>query len=255
MGYNKPMAIGWGMRRKALYITVAGAAALVLGVAIWRIFFVAVPQCFDGVQNGAEHGVDCGGACALICAHEAAAPVVLWSRSFETAPSTYTAVAYIQNKNVGAVARNVRYTFQIFDDKNLLVVERTGTTTIPPALTVPIVESNINVGNRTVARTLFAFADVPVWKKVEVELPLLRTTNQSLARDGSRLSATIVNESLIDARKVAAVAVLFDAAGVAKDASRSIVDIPRKGSKEVVFTWSSGVPGIVRAELTVLPSL
>lgn len=205
-------------------------------------------------MNQNERGVDCGGVCALICRQDARSPVVLWSRAFEVAPHTYTAAAYVQNPNPGAAARSVGYSFQLFDEKNALVVERIGTINIPPVSIVPFVDPNLDVGNRTVARAIFAFSTEPSWQRVS-EFPSLRVGNQYLAPDASRLSATIMNDSISNVDAVTVAAVLFDAQGTARAASKSIVQrIPRKGSQNVVFTWPGGVKNIVRAEITLLPS-
>lgn len=231
-----------------------GVLALAGLVGIYTVFFTTTPHCFDGKFNGNERGVDCGGSCALVCWSDSRSPVVLWSRAFQVAPNTYTAAAYVQNPNPGAAAYDVAYSFQLFDDKNALVVERIGTIDIPPVQTVPFIDPNINVGNRTVARAIFAFSQEPVWQRVG-NLPVLRVGNQYLAPDGAILSATISNDSITNADKVTVAAVLFDREGTARAASRSVLSrVPRKGSQNVTFTWPGGVPNIVRAEITLLPS-
>lgn len=248
------MALSWSKRRKFLYTTVAGviaAGGLLYG---YETFLTQAPTCFDKVQNQDEHGVDCGGICALLCRNETRAPVVLWSRAFQVAENTYTAAAYVQNPNPGGQAKNVKYSFQLFDKNNQLIVERDGAIDIPAVQTVPFIDPNINVGNRVVARAIFAFSQEPTWVKA-TKMPVLRVGNQYLSSDGSRLSATVSNESIEDANKVIVAAVLFDAQGVARAASRSVLArVPRKGSQDVVFTWPSGVPNIVRAEITLLPA-
>jgi len=247
--------MSWSFRRKALYYAVAIIVALIVLLAVWKIFFTRTPTCSDGIQNGTELGVDCGGACALICAEDAQAPKVLWARSFSVASSTYTAAAYIENENPGAGAHNVRYSFQLFDSDNLLVVEKTGTTDLPPVRNIPIVEPNINVGTRTVARTLFSFSDTPVWSKAAAQQPTLELVQQNLAADGSSLSAVLQNNSLQDVARVAVVAILFDAQGTARAASKTVVaPLPHKSSKSVYFTWPGGIPNVVRAEMITLPS-
>lgn len=249
------MAISWSTRRKALYTGVAGLVAVALFFTLWQVFFTTAPTCSDGAQNGDERGVDCGGSCALVCAEAARAPRVLWARSFETAPSLYTAASYVENLNTGAGARRVRYSFQLLDSDNLLVVQRDGVVDIPAVNTVPIVEPNINVGQRTVARTLFAFAEVPQWYTLSAPQPVLRFSQQDLSADATRLTAVLTNDSSVDAARVEVVAVLFDAGGTARAASKSVVNaLARRSSAPVVFTWPQGVPGIVRAELTALPS-
>lgn len=248
------MALSWGKRRKLLYTAVAAVIGAIALFWAYQAFIAKAPTCFDGAMNQDEHGIDCGGACALLCRHETRSPVVLWSRSFEVAPNTYTAAAYVQNPNPGAAAKRVAYTFQLFDERNALVVEREGTIDIPPVSTVPFIDPNINVGNRTVSRAIFAFTQEPVWQRVP-ELPALRVGNQYLSPDGSRLSATIYNDTIRNADSVTVTAVLFDSQGVARAASKSVLTrVSRKGSQDVVFTWPQGVRNIVRAEITLLPS-
>lgn len=245
------MALTWSGRRKALYTSVAGVIGLMVLVVVYQALFSAPPLCTDGKQNGDEHGVDCGGSCSLLCQGEGRAPVVSWARAFEAAPQTYTAAAYIQNNNLGVGARQVSYSFQLFDTDNKLVVERDGVADLPPVPTVPIIESGINVGNRTVSRALFSFSAEPVWIRAGA-LPKLAVSGQKLAADGSRLEAAVSNDSFADAR-AAVVAVLFDADGVARAASKSTLTVPARSSAPIVFTWGMPAAGIVRAEITVLP--
>jgi hypothetical protein len=250
------MAIGWSERRQVLYYLVAFAILAVLLVAAWRVFFVKTPTCFDRTKNNDEKGVDCGGSCALICAETAKTPTVLWARSFETAPHIYTAAAYIQNNNVAenGATKQVRYTFQIFDNKNVLIVERQGVLDIPPQQIVPIVESQIDVGTRVPARTFFEFDDEPmVWHTIPAaSIPTLKITGSRL--ENGRLSTTISNESLIDAKKVTVVAVLFDLNGVARAAAKTTLSkLSRKSSENLTFSWPNAESGYT-FEVKVVPS-
>lgn len=245
------LKLTWSGRRQLLYYAVA---AVVLAVALWsgyQTFFTAAPTCQDSIQNEGERGVDCGGPCSLVCTQDTKPLVVLWSRAFPSTPGTYTAAAYVQSNNLSAGTKGVHYSFQLFDDQNSLVVERDGVVDIPPVEVMPIIETGINVGTRTVSRALFALGSTPVWHSTSVQA--LSVSNESLAQDGSRLSATITNNTLYAAAKVTVAAVLFDASGTARAASKSTVSVPAKGSQPVVFTWAGGISGITRAEITVLP--
>ncbi len=259
MRYNSCMAIlSWSGRRQLIYYGVGIIALIIFILIIWATFFTTTPTCFDGKQDGIEQGVDCGGSCALLCTNLAHDPIVLWARAFQTGSTTYTAAAYIQNNNQGAGAKNVAYSFQLFDANNSLIIERDGVADLPPVNTIPIIEPNINVGNRTVAHVQFAFSQTPpaVWNRVLAgSVPLLGVTQQSLTADALRLSATVVNNTLQDAQSVTVAAVLFDSQGVARAASKSLLPVvPAQSSVPVVFTWQGGVPNIARAEITVLPS-
>lgn len=242
-----------------LYYTVAAIVALAAAILVWQTFFVHAPTCSDAKQNGKETGVDCGGSCAALCPDIARAPTVLWSRSFLTSPHTYTAAAYVQNNNasLGAGAKSVRYIFMLYDEKNLLIEKREGTIDIPPSQTVPIIEQGIDAGQRVEARTFFEFMeeDPIAWKKIPAaSVQQLRITETS-PYAANRLTATIVNDSLDDAKKVTVVAVLFDEDNIARAASKSVISkIGRKSSERVIFTWPTAFEGIQRAEVTILPS-
>jgi len=222
-------------------------------------FFSTPATCFDGTQNGGEAGVDCGDPCALICESSALAPTVLWARALPSGGRNYTAVAYIQNKNFGASAENVHYTFKLYDPEGLLVIQKDGLTSLPPTNDgkVPIIENNLNVGNRTVSRTIFEFTAPVSWYKVKAgSVPLLQSTPGILEEDNMRLTTTVSNNSLFDADDVTVVALLVDASGEVKAASESVITtIPRRSSQQVIFTWPIPHPEVVRAQITILPSL
>jgi hypothetical protein len=237
-----------------LYYVVAGVVGLIILTAVWQAFFTITPTCYDGAKNGTELGVDCGGACTLVCQNMVHNPRVLWSRAFQTGTSLYTAAAYIENPNPKSGARRVGYSFRLFDPSGVLVVERDGVTDLPPVSLIPIIETNIDIGQRQVARTIFTFTELPTWYSVTKPPVEMHLTNQVLNVEESRLSATLVNSSLEDAGKVTLVAVLFDVDGVARDASKTTLSVPRKSSQPIVFTWPQGIWGAVRAEITILPT-
>lgn len=241
-----------------LYSGVGAIVVLILLVILYESFFSSPATCFDNTQNGSEAGIDCGGNCSLLCANTARSPVVEWARSFQGSRGTYSAVAYVKNNNPGAGARKVPYFFQLFDENNLLVVERNGVADIPPLATVPIIESNIFVGNRTVSRTLFAFTEDPpaVWNKVAPGSYLQLSVSQGVpAEDFSKLTAQLVNNNVSEVKNVTVVAILYDAGNTAIETSKSLIPrIAGRSQEEVVFTWPLGVSGAVRYEILVLPS-
>ncbi len=250
------MALGWSTRRQLIYYAVGTVVLAVLLTVSYYAFLVETPTCFNGAQDGTERGVDCGGTCALICTQDAKAVTVLWSRSFQTAGNLYTAAAYVQNNNLGAGAKGVSYSFQLYDENNLLIIEKRGVTDLPPIPTIPIVEHNINVGNRTVMRTQFTFRSTPVWNKIPQEdLPRLRVSEQELTAAGTRLETTLTNDSLQGVKNTEVVAVLFDAGGTARAAAKSTVsDLSRRSSQDITFTWPRGNINIVKVDVIVLPS-
>ena len=239
-----------------MYYGVALALLLVALYAVWASFFNAAPTCSDGKQNGTELGIDCGGSCSLVCLDTAHDPTVLWSRAFQTGENSYTAAAYIRSNNIGPGAKKVGYAFYLFDESNSLIKEVDGIVDLPPVAVIPIIAPNITAGNRTVSNVKFSFSEKPIWHKVpEKSLPTIYISQQHIDPGGSRVSATLSNQTLTDAKNLTAVAVLFDSSGVARAASKSFVArIPARSTQSVEFTWPTNNPNIVRVEITVLPS-
>lgn len=254
--YNDVMALSWSDRRRYTYSAAAIFILLLLGWVVWATFFSTPATCFNAKQDGTEIGIDCGGTCALLCQNQTHEPLVSWARAFRVASSTYVAAAYVRNPNAGAGAHAVVYSFQLFDADNQLVVERDGVAELPPIATIPIVESNVPVGNRTVTHALFAFSSLPAWYTVpKAALPNVQITNQVLASDGTRLSFTLQNDTTADVTNLAVAGVLFDSRGIALAASKSIVPmLAHRSQQQVVFTWPLGNPNALRAEITLLPS-
>ncbi|MDO8518510.1 MAG: hypothetical protein Q7S26_04455 [bacterium] len=253
------MAFTWSGRRQLLYSGVGAVIVFILLIIAYETFFTAPATCFDGKQDGSETGVDCGGnSCSLICADAAHPPVVQWKRAFLTNPGVYSAVAYVQNNNIGAGARNVPYSFALYDSKNILVGHREGVVNIPPLQTVPIIESNIQVGNSVVAHTEFDFTDDPpaIWNKIPAgTYPQLIVSQPTHTGDYSKLSATLINNAVADVKNISVVAILYDQNNTAIETSKSVIPrIVGRSQESLVFTWPQGVPDTVRFEIIVLPS-
>lgn len=252
------MALTWSGRRQILYSGVGAVIVLVLLIFIYETYFTAPPTCFDGKQDGAETGVDCGGTCSLICADAAHPPVVAWARAFQTSASSYNAVAYVQNNNIGAGARGVPYSFQLFDANNILIAERDGVTDLPPLQIIPVTEPTISTGSRVVARTLFAFTSDPpaVWNKVpQGAYPQFTISQPTHTADFSKLSATLISNNVGDVTNVSLVAIVYDQNDTAIASSKSLVArVAGRSHVPIFFTWPEGVPNAVRFEIIVLPS-
>lgn len=231
------------------------------GLAYLAYSFFSTPgTCYDGSQNQGERGADCGGPCARMCSFEARDPVVEWARALPTGASSHTGVAYIKNPqaHLGAAAYGVGYTFQLRGQDNGLIISHSGTMDLPAVETVPIIVPNIPTGNKAVARAQFSFTAANiVWTRLPAEArPALTVKNQNLAPDASRLSATIVNGINLPIHNLTVMAVLFNADGNAVAASRSVIqEIGPEAAADVVFTWPKPTAGVVRAQITPLPSL
>ena len=125
------MISAWSAKRRILY---GGGFVLVLAAVVGLLFFhffYRAPSCSDGVQNGDETGVDCGGACTTLCSGQTLSPIVHWAKAFNVLGSVYNLAAYVENPNIGSSNPTATYDFKVYDASNILIAENTGQTFIP----------------------------------------------------------------------------------------------------------------------------
>lgn len=232
--------MSWAGKRQAAYISgVIIFIFVVIGIPVF-LWLYEKPNCFDGIQNQDELGVDIGGPCNLLHESQVQEAVVLWARSFEVLPGVYSTVSYIDNPNFDAGVKNVRYWFKLFDAQNILVAERRGNTFLSPNGLTPVFEGGITTSERVPTRVFFEFIEELKWEFVENPVKGLSIGNRELQREDSSpvLKAVVENKSFEDILDTEITVTLFDSNGNAVGASRTVIDVLKKQSSEtIVFTW------------------
>ena len=232
--------MSWASRRRTIY----GSGVVIFFVAIIGIpaflFWYERPTCFDGVQNQEELGIDKGGPCVFLHSSQVQNIAILWSRSFKVIPGLYNAVAQIDNPNFQAGAIGVQYSFKLFDERNLLIAERKGTTYISPNKVISVFEGGIETGERIPVRTFFEFLEEPEWERVNSPVEGLEVESRVLSNEGlsPRIDAVILNQSFKDIFDIEVIATIFNAEDVAIASSRTVINVlPKQSSQSIVFTW------------------
>lgn len=220
----------------------AGVLGVFLLVTIPVVFnaLYEPASCFDGKQNQGETAIDRGGPCALLDVSRLEPHAVLWARSFAVRDGFYNAVAYIENPNQNAGVFDAGYQFKLYDSRNVLVAERSGRVPIPPGKVFPIFESRIDTGNRIPVRTIFSFTNTFNWERMRDPVEGIQVSNERLSGQNSapRLDAELYNTTTIDKQNVVVIATIFDTAGNAIAASRTIVPRLLPNEREAIaFTW------------------
>jgi hypothetical protein len=167
-------------------------------------------------------------------------------------------VPTIQNPNEHAGVVSAQYTFSLYDSKNILIVERTGTTYIMPGGITPIFTAHIDTGNRIVAHTSFAFTDPQLaWQRMSSRIgPIgISSTEVTASAETSQVSARVGNTGTSDMTDVSLVAVVFDTTGNAIAASGTLVSRIVAGAQlPVGFTWPEAF-SLVVGHVDILPLL
>jgi hypothetical protein len=237
-----------------------GIVAVLVALILPSVFrYLNKPlTCNDGIQNQGETAVDLGGPCHYLNPDDLRPIIEHWARAFKVASGLYSAVAYIENPNPGAGVRRVSYTFKLYDEKGVYITEKSGETFIPPAKVVPIFINELKVGLRKPVHTKFSFDNNMIWEKMESTLSAdVSVINESLKDEAGqpRLYAEIENRGVYPIRELVVVATLFNKAGNAIGASRTIIDrLPADSTKRVVFTWPEPLSDPV-AKIDIVPLL
>ncbi len=233
----------WGKRQKFKILAVIWTIILVFaGIFVYKKFFNKDPNCFDGIQNQDEMGIDCGGICALLCPLDSRPPIVKYNRLFKAGPGSYTALALVENPNQGVFATNMYYVFKVYDEKNILLAEIPGQTFIPPGREFPVFEHSILTGNRVASKITFDINDDSIqWQKGDFMDPNIKITNVQhvIVDTRSRITADIENGEVYPIKGVEVVAVVYDEEGNAHESSSTVIDYVSPNDKtNISFTWN-----------------
>lgn len=239
----------WAFWRRMQYGIGYALVLMLCFTGVYYNYFYEPDSCFDGVQNGDEMAPDCGGSCVRICSFTVAPPKVLWAQSFAVTDNQYNAVAYVENRNQVAGTPELRYKFQLFD-KDGLINEQSGVTSLPPNSTQPIFEGRIATGGREPSYTTLELETAELWLPGASDRSNYRTTALELLQADSRprLNVTLQNDGLQTVGNVEVIATIFDARGTPLTASQTFIDnFVGRTSANLVFTWPRPIAKTVRS--------
>ena len=239
----------WAFWRRVQYLSGFFVIMIAFSSYVYATQYYVAPDCFDGMQNGEERGVDCGGVCAKICLLDVTPPKVIWSRSFRVNDGQYNAVAYLENQNVGIGAPKISYTISLYDEEGL-IISRDGTTVLPPDRVYPIFEGRLFTNNRVPIRTIVTINETEPWYRSTDEAQQFQIEERQLygADTDPRLEVSLRNDALTEANDVEVVATIFDANKNALTSSRTFVDrFSPQSTTDIVFTWPEPIAKTIRS--------
>lgn len=229
-------------RRTLILLTIISALVLVVAGTLFATLYQA-PSCADGKQNQDEEGIDCGGSCQLLCAASQVPPVVSFVRELPQSSGRLDVIAYVENPNPFAAAKDVRYQIEFIGDSGVTLGTKNGSVDLPPAASVPIFIPNAFADALSVRQTFLSFDAASVaWYAPEKELKPFAVEGIQIegTEDAPRVSATVTNPSTDSFRNLKVVATLFDEEGVVFASSQTVIaSLAGRGEADVVFTWNA----------------
>ncbi len=233
--------ISWSTKRRLVYGSIVMVPLMILTAIVSVSFFTAgKSSCTDGLQNGSELGVDCGGSCAKRCELEIVKPTILWSRLFPVSGDVYTAVAYVDNQNRTLKNTQARYIFRVYDEKTKLLTSKEGVTTLPANKRVAVFEFGLVVRNGVPKKVDFEFVSLGTWQTPTQPDHSVSITNSTLLSTSTtpRIEGTVTNTGLTAISSLELSAFVLDNKDNVVGASRTFVeDINPKASSFFAFTW------------------
>jgi len=250
----------WSGRRKTIYATTIIIAGIIfLGIPIFLLVYKA-PTCDDGVQNGSERGVDCGGSCVKLCSNEFLdLPQASWIKYKEDAPQNYTVAAYVINPNQKVGATDVPYKITFIDKDGFDLGVVRGVFDILPGRSSVVFKTGVKITDtdKKPARAIIDYPTQPQWVIAPDPVKDLLIVDKKYNESDidSSLEITIKNESARLARKINVYALLKDIENNVLDFSKTIVDeIASKKTSVAPFTWPvSHDEQVVSIEVVLMP--
>lgn len=135
----------WALKRRILITTLLFFVVTVpVAVLTYKGFFRA-PTCADGFKNGIETGVDCGGACALMCKEDVKPVTVLWASYFKNDNGSYDIGVMLHNVNEKTAPEYVNAQMSLVSVSGSVLYQMSATTSVPVNGDMPILIQNIYV--------------------------------------------------------------------------------------------------------------
>lgn len=248
--------MSWAAERRFIIFSILGGVIVAFLLVVSFATFYETPSCTDAKQNQDETGVDCGGACSLLCNAELEPPTVLFTAALSPSPGRADVVALVENKNTEAAAQAVPYRINVYGIDRSLLYQASGTLDLPPGATMPVFVPGIPLGKQQVASAFLEIdpADV-IWFTLPHDpriVPSVANITQTIG-PAPRISAVLTNPSTETLKDVKVIVLVYGTKGQVIGASQTLVEsIPPQGRAQATFTWNTAFPG-TSASLRVFP--
>ena len=253
----------WAAQRRVSSIITLFVFVVFIGIGVFLFISYEPVSCDDGVQNGAEMGVDCGGACPA-CPVPPKPLLDVWTRPFRVAEGVYSAVAYIENQNEDLYVPSVQFEIVLYDADRSVIGRASNFTPIMRGTVTPVFVPHIVTGKRRAESASFRFVGDPVFSpRAEPYRFIFSDVDIQIPENGSpRIGASATNAGKAVA-EVDFIVIVYDEDDVAVGASRTFEKDMRSGERrDIRYTWvnpfalrrgpcpgGSCVRGVKRAEI------
>ena len=240
-------------QKKLIIGAIYGLILFVFLGSLFYFFFYQAPTCTDGVQNGKETGVDCGGICTNVCQEiVTGAPFTIEEVAIMPGGrERYDILGKIYNPNDTEGASNFRYTLELKNASGAVIATRTGMSFILPQERKTLIEVGIESVETPTQATL-RVEDI-TWERFSgyQEKPNIniyqKRYNQITSGVGfGEAFGLVSNESPFDFRSLTVKVILRDGSGKALAInSTEMRTITTGEERDFRLVWPEAFPGDV----------
>ena len=227
--------------------TILHSAVIIALVAVVGISGCTKPKdnntpshCTNGVKDGDETGVDCGGTCSLMCSQEVNPITSNWTRALRTSSSTYDLVSLIANKNINNSPLGLNYKFIVFNKSGSIIFQKDGQTFVPVNSDFPVIIQNVHLDTPP-ANVVISFTNEKHYKTLESPInPTIKIINTSFENSFiPKVYVKIQNTKYTTVKNIYVRVILYDANQNAIGVGETFVDSMKgEEQKDIVFTWN-----------------
>ncbi len=231
----------WASRRRSIIVLIVLSFFLVTVVLPYWWTHREIPTCSDGKMNQNEQGIDCGGACRLVCLGGASNLSILWTKVFPVRDGVYDVVAYVENRNFTLVAPEVPYTARLYGEDGTVIAEKQGKTYAKPNELFAIFEGGMVTGGKIAVRGEVSISSDFRWYTATQSEQLFTVVDKRLTdpERKPKLSAVLTNDSPNRYRNIDATAIIYDNKHTPIGVSATRVEkIDANSSEQLFFTWN-----------------
>lgn len=232
----------WAIRRRLSIVGIIIAFLMVTVIIPYAYTHREIPSCTDGKQNQGEHGVDCGGPCAIFCKNEAKDLSVLWTKVFPIRAGDYDVVAYVENPNFEVGIQKFTYTTKLFDSNGEVIVSRESEGFARPSERFTLFTGGLLTGDKIPTNASIEINQNFDWVSTIKSPTLFSVTDKELtsADQKPKLTALIHNLTPDTYRNVDVSSIIYDSKNNPIGVSNTTVEkLSGGGEENLIFTWPS----------------
>ena len=192
--------------------------------------------CFDGIKNGNEEGVDCGGRCKEVCVFKAAKLNVLLAQAFPVSDGVYNAVVLLENPNFSYNFKT-DYKIKIYNKKGVVVFEHNDNILLTPSEKRAIFIPSIIYNGGDIGKVLVIFGKVNSLTRGTPKKNDIKILSKTLSNEYGQTKLTIglENKSFLPLKKIEVVGLLSNKENVVVEVGKTFVNYLDKKEKKKIF--------------------